>query len=87
MNTRVVFLSNHAAALGPVVVPAYLPVRVYPLVIGDMMDWDKAAEYLRKDFVEPQMRVPSTMSRGVSRLISQASVRLLRAIECIPLPR
>jgi len=80
----VVFISNHAAALGPIAVTSTLPVRVYPWVISDMVDPDKAAEYLRKDFVEPQLHVPSHMSREVSRLISQASVRLLRAIEGIP---
>ncbi|HLE91119.1 MAG TPA: hypothetical protein VI753_08220 [Anaerolineales bacterium] len=80
----VVFVSNHATALGPIGVTSALPVRVYPWVISDMVDWSQAAEYLRKDFVEPQLHVPLSLSMTVSRLISQASVRLLRAVECIP---
>src|SRR3990172_2922475 len=40
----VVFISNHAAALGPIAVTSTLPVRVYPWVISDMVDPDKAAE-------------------------------------------
>lgn len=79
-----VFVSNHADALGPIAIVASLPVRVYPWVISDMLEWDKAAEYLRADFVEPQLHVPAGLSMGIARLISQASVRLLRRMECIP---
>ena len=79
-----IFVSNHAAALGPIAVTSSLPVRVYPWVISDMMEWDKAADYLRKDFIEPQLHIPPFMSRVASKLLSQISVRLLRAVECIP---
>jgi hypothetical protein len=80
----VVFISNHAAALGPIAVMCSLSIRVYPWVISDMLKWDKAAEYLRKDFIEPQLKIPSALSRHISKLLSQISVRLLNAIECIP---
>lgn len=83
----VVFISNHAAAIGPIAVMSSLPVRVYPWAISDMMEWNTAAEYLRKDFVEPQLHIPPALSGIVSRLISQLSVRLLRAVECIPVWR
>lgn len=79
-----VFVSNHARALGPIAVAASLPVRIYPWVIGDMLDWGKAAAYLRRDFVEPQLHLPHTFSLPFARLLSQASVRLLRGIESIP---
>ncbi len=80
----VIFVSNHAAALGPIAVISSLPVRVYPWVISDMLEWDKAAPYLCKDFVEPQLHIPSPFSMTISKLISQASVRLMHAMECIP---
>jgi len=80
----VVFISNHAAALGPIAVTASLPIRVYSWVVADMLDFAKAPEYLRKDFVEPQLHIPASLSLRVSRLISLASVRLLRAVESIP---
>jgi len=80
----VVFVSNHAAALGPIAVMSSLPYRVYPWVICDMMEWGTSAEYLQKDFVEPQLHVPHGLSMAVSRLIAQVSVRLLRAVDCIP---
>jgi len=80
----VIFVSNHAAALVPIAVVPSLPVRVYPWLISDRMDFVKVPEYLHKDFIEPQLHVPSSLSMTVSRWISQASVRLLRAVECNP---
>jgi len=79
-----VYVANHALALGPIAVASSLPIRLYPWVIGDMVDWKKAAAYLNKDFVEPQLHIPPPISMTVSRLLSQASVRLLKNIECIP---
>ncbi len=79
-----VFVSNHALALGPIAVTSSMPMRLYPWAIGDMMDWDKAPAYLNQDFVEPQLHIPPPLSMPFSRLLSQASVRLLRGIGCIP---
>ena len=79
-----VFISNHALALGPIAVVASLPMRLYPWVISDMLEWDKAAAYLNKDFVEPQLRIPPPLSMFVARMIAQASVRLLRKLDSIP---
>ena len=79
-----VFVSNHALALGPIAAVASLPLRVYPWVISDMLDWDKAAAYLNQDFVEPQLHIPPSLSMPLARLISQFSVRLLRAVGSIP---
>lgn len=80
----VVYVSNHARALGPIASAASLPVRLYPWVISDMLDWEKAAAYLSKDFVEPQLHIPSPLSMPLARLITQASVRLLCGIGSIP---
>ncbi|HXF84503.1 MAG TPA: hypothetical protein VNK49_03860 [Anaerolineales bacterium] len=80
----VVFISNHAAALGPIAIGCSLPIRLYPWVISDMMEWDKAAEYLRKDFVEPQLHIRPPASKIIAKWISRISVPLMHAIECIP---
>lgn len=79
-----VFVANHAGALGPIAVTSALPMRVYPWVVGQMLDWQAAAAYLRKDFVEPVLHVPPGLSLQAARMLSQLSVRLLRTIECIP---
>lgn len=78
-----VFVSNHLGAVGPIAVVASLPLRVHPWVVSDMMDWDKAADYLRMDFVEPQLHIPSPASTWVAKAISKISVRLLRSAGCI----
>jgi hypothetical protein len=79
-----VYVANHALALGPIAVCSSLPIRLYPWVVGDMMDWSKAAAYLNKDFVEPQLHIPPPLSVPFSRFLSQITVRLLWSIECIP---
>ena len=48
-----------------------------------MMDKDKAAEYLRIDFVEPQLHIPPPISTWVAKAISKISVRLLYSAGCI----
>jgi len=80
----VVFIANHAAALGPIAITSSLPIRLYSWVISDMMEWENAPDYLRKDFIEPQLHISSPLSLIAARLLSQVSVRLLRRIECIP---
>jgi len=80
----VVFISNHAAALGPIAITSSLPVRVYPWVIEDMVDFHKAPEYLRKDFIEPQLHISPRFSLMIAILLSKISIPLLRAMDCIP---
>jgi hypothetical protein len=84
LDEPVVFVSNHAAALGPIAVTSSLPIRVHPWVIGDMMDFAKAPEYLCKDFIEPQLHLSKLFSLSFATLLSKVSVRLLRAVDCVP---
>jgi len=79
-----VFVSNHLGAMGPIAVVASLPVRVYPWVVSDMMDNDKAAQYLLQDFVEPQLHLAPPFSMWVAKGISRISVPLLRSAGCVP---
>ncbi len=79
-----VFVANHLGALGPIAVTASLPVRVYPWVVCDMLDCDKAPGYLNQDFVEPQMGLRPPLSRYVSKLLSKISVPLLTSATCVP---
>lgn len=79
-----VYVANHDRSLGPIAVTSSLPFRVYPWVIGDMVDWEMAPAYLSRDFVEPALHLRPPLSMGFSRLIAQFSVRLLRGVGCIP---
>lgn len=78
-----VFVSNHLGATGPVAVVASLPIRVYPWVISDMLDKGKAADYLRIDFVEPQLHLSPPTSIWVAKMLSKVSTRLLLSAGCI----
>lgn len=78
-----VFVSNHLGATGPIAVIASLPLRVYPWVISEMLDLDQAGEYLREDFVEPQLNLSPPTSLLVSNWISKISTRLLISAGCI----
>ncbi len=79
-----VFVANHSRSLGPIAATSSLPFRVYPWVVGDMLDFGKAPAYLNGDFVEPELRLKPPMSLFLSRVITQVSVRLLQTVGCIP---
>jgi len=79
-----VFVANHAGAMGPIGIAASLPLRLYPWVIGDMVDSQKAGPYLRKDFVKPELHLPDGLAAPVSTALSRITVPLLRNLGCIP---
>ena len=80
----VVFVANHRGARGPIAVVASMPVRLYPWVVSDMLDGEKAASYLNQDFVEPQLHLSQPLSKLAAKGIAKISVRLLRSAGCIP---
>ncbi len=79
-----VFVANHLGSIGPIAVTASLPLRLYPWVHADMLDPERAPDYLRQDFVEPQLHIPPPISRWVARIISKVHVPFLRALGSIP---
>jgi hypothetical protein len=79
-----VFVCNHLGALGPIAAGASLPIFVHPWIHADLLDPVRAADYLRRDFVEPQLRVPPPLSGWVSRRIAKVHVPLLRAVGGVP---
>lgn len=79
-----VFVANHLDALGPIAIICSLPVRLYPWIIADMVDEQKAAAYLNRDFTEPQLHIPPPLSMAFSRLLTRFTVPLLRSFGCIP---
>lgn len=79
-----VLVANHLGALGPIAVTACVPRRLYPWVAADMMDPQRAPEYLRWDFVERQLHLPPPYSLWLAKVISKLSVPLLTSAGCIP---
>ena len=79
-----VFVSNHLGAMGPIAVGASLPYLLHTWIHADILDPALAPDYLRRDFVESQLRVPPPISLWLARVISKIHVPLLRATGGIP---
>ena len=82
-----IFVSNHLASMGPVQIVLSLPIRLYPWVMADMLDLKRAPAYLFDDFIRPSLHLQGRLGFLVSRILSQAAVRLLNGIGSIPIDR
>ena len=79
-----VFVSNHLDALGPIAVGGSLRYFLHTWIHADMLDARLAPDYLRRDFVEPQLHIAPPFSHWLARGISKLHVPLLRAVGGIP---
>lgn len=79
-----VFISNHLGPLGPIGVFSSLPFRLYPWVVGEMVDPDLAPDYIRQDFVEPRLRLRPPVSQYFSRALTKITIPLFNSIQGIP---
>jgi len=83
-NGPAVFVANHLGAIGPIAIGGSLRYFLHTWIHADMLDPRLAPDYLRRDFVEPQLRVPPPFDRWLARGISKLHVPLLRAVGGIP---
>jgi hypothetical protein len=79
-----VLVSNHLGAVGPIAVGGSIPLKLYSWIQADMLDPSLATDYLRRDFVEPQLHIPAPISYWLAKAISKIHVPLLRAVGGIP---
>lgn len=79
-----VFIANHLEALGPIAVYGSMPLRLYTWSVADMVDQEKAAAYLKWDFVERTLHLQPPFSDWLAKVISRISVPFLRSLGCIP---
>jgi hypothetical protein len=79
-----ILVSNHLGALGPIAVGASVPREFYSWIHADVLDPRLAPDYLRRDFVEPQLHVPSPFSGWIAAGISHIHIPLLLAVGGIP---
>jgi len=82
-----VFIANHLGPLGPIGCVCSIPLRMHFWAIGDMMDRELAPDYLRLDFVEPQLKLKMPFSLKFSRFLSRITVPMLCSLGCIPIHR
>lgn len=79
-----VLASNHLGSYGPIAVLSVLPVRLYPWVEHQTTDWKLSPDYLRRDFVEPELHLKPPLSHAAAWLIAWACVLLMKIIQVIP---
>jgi len=82
-----IFIANHLGALGPIEIIISVPIRFYPWVIANMIDFELAPEYLFNDFVHPVLHLNGSFGLRFSRWLSKISVRLLRAVGSVSIDR
>ena len=79
-----VFIANHLEATGPIAAACSIPLRMYSWTIADMVDEEKAADWLKWDFVERTMHIQPPASAWVAMRLSKLTVPFLRSLGCIP---
>lgn len=79
-----VFIANHHEAIGPIAVACSIPLRMYAWSVADMVDEEKAAAWLKWDFVERTLHIKPPASAWVARRLSKLTVPFLRSLGCIP---
>jgi hypothetical protein len=79
-----VFVGNHLEATGPIAAACSIPLRLYTWSVADMVDEEKAAAYLKWDFVERTLHLKPPVSAWVAKTLSKVTVPFLRSLGCIP---
>jgi len=79
-----VFIANHLEATGPIAAACSIPLRLYPWSVADMVDKEKAAAWLKWDFVERTLHLKPPASVWVAKVLSRITVPMLRSLGCIP---
>jgi 1-acyl-sn-glycerol-3-phosphate acyltransferase len=82
-----VFIANHLEAVGPIAAFCSIPFRLYAWTIADMVDEEKAAAWLKWDFVERTLELKPPVSAWVATLMSKITVPFLHWMGCIPVYR
>jgi len=87
MKEYSVCIANHLGSFGPVALMSSLSrvnEKLHPWVIHEVTDLRKCAAYLRKDFVEKELKLRSVLAERVSRVLSRICVDLMTTIHAIP---
>jgi 1-acyl-sn-glycerol-3-phosphate acyltransferase len=79
-----VFIANHHEAIGPIAAACSIPLRMYSWSVADMLDEEKAAAWLKWDFVERTLHIKSPASAWVAKGLSRLTVPFLRSLGNIP---
>jgi hypothetical protein len=82
-----IFVANHHGSIGPLAIILSIPVRFYPWIITEMMDFQRAPQYLFDDFIRPVLHLHGKFGLAISTIITKISVRLFYAIGAVSIDR
>jgi len=83
-KTPCIFVSNHLGSYGPIAVLCGFPIRVYPWVISNVMNFKQAPEYLKMDFVDKELKLKHPLNIILSYIIGIICVFLMKFLNAIP---
>jgi 1-acyl-sn-glycerol-3-phosphate acyltransferase len=78
-----VFISNHLGYYAPLKVMLFSNIRLYPWVISEVTDSRLCGEYIRRDFVEPTLKLRGFLGKFVAGVLAPLCVGLMRYVEAI----
>jgi hypothetical protein len=79
-----IFVSNHEGIFAPLVLMLFANQDFVPWVVYENLDVRLCRGYLRRDFVEPVLRLRPPLSRLVSAMISPFCVGIMKYVDAIP---
>ena len=79
-----VFAANHQGSYGPLILMLYLPFRLYPWVTGELTTVSRSPEYIRKDFIETELRIHGPVSVLLSWITGYLAVQIMHIVQAVP---
>jgi hypothetical protein len=86
-NANAVVVANHLGSFGPLALMSSLTHKLYPWVVHEVTNLKDCAAYIRRDFVEKELKLRSFVGRELSRLIGRICVNLMSYLEAVPVYR
>jgi 1-acyl-sn-glycerol-3-phosphate acyltransferase len=86
-STNAVVVANHLGSFGPLALMSSLIHKLFPWVVQEVTNLKDCAAYIRKDFVEKELKLRSFVGRELSRIIGRICVRLMSDLKAVPVYR
>ena len=86
-GTNAVVVANHLGSFGPLALMSSLIHNLNPWVVQEVTNLKDCAAYIRRDFVEKELKLRSFVGQELSRIIGRICVRLMSDLKAIPVYR
>jgi 1-acyl-sn-glycerol-3-phosphate acyltransferase len=86
-STNSVVVANHLGSFGPLALMSSLTHKLYPWVVQEVTNLRDCAAYIRRDFVEKELKLRSYAGRELSRILGRICVQLMSYLKAIPVYR